>query len=87
MHDMKHLKTRLGTFWVAESGSNISADHKVYLGVDDDELAEFDTLEDAIKAVSDQATGYFKWDCQSKITTPNTATEWVDGQPAHWNKD
>ena len=85
MHDMKHLKTRLGTFWVAESGSKISADHKVYLGVDDNELAEFNTLEDAINAVSEQTTGYFKWDCQSKINAPHAIQDWLDGQPETWN--
>ena len=39
---------------------------------------------DAIKDVLDQSTGYFAWDCQSKVNAPTSLSEWREGSPEGW---
>ena len=85
-----HLKTRLGTFWVMEDELNACSDDdgdkKYYLGVDDVELAPYTDAEQAARDVYEQATGYFKWDCQSKINVPSDLSKWAQGSPDGWGK-
>ena len=80
---MWHLKTRLGTFWVIEKTLS-STQHQYYLGVDDNELASYTDANQAAQDVYNQATGYFQWDCQSRIKVPTDLADWVEGDPENW---
>lgn len=78
---MWHLRTRQGTFWVIESPTT----HKYVLGIDNDELGEYENADSAAKDVSEQATGYFPWDCQSHVKAPDQLSKWVVGEPENWS--
>ena len=80
---MWHLKTRLGTFWVMESEDPKSSD-KFLLGIDDDELAEFSSADDAAEHVYAQETGFYKWDCLAKHKAPPSLAQWETGAPEDW---
>ena len=86
MGSIWHLKTRLGTFWVMEDDELAASgsDKKYYLGVDDEELAPYTDAKQAAKDVYEQATGYFPWDCQSKIKAPKDLEQWAKGSPEDW---
>jgi hypothetical protein len=68
---MWHLRTKQGTFWVIEAPST----HKYLLGIDDAELGVYD---------DDQATGFFPWDCQSRVKAPDHVANWAVGEPESW---
>lgn len=82
---MWHLKTRLGTFWVVEEGVEDTKEGKYFLGINDEELGAYSDANSAAKDVHDQSTGYFNWDCQSKIKAPDDLQDWVEGEPENWS--
>lgn len=83
---MWHLKTKLGIFWVVEASKDTSSAQRksYYLGIDDQELGVYDDIAKAAKDVHQQATGYFSWDCQSKVQAPAVIGDWKQGQPEDW---
>lgn len=82
---MWHLKTRAGTFWVVAKPVSDMDEHKYYLGVNDEELGVYDDLNKAAQDVYTQSTGFFKWDCQSKVKAPSDISQWIQGEPENWN--
>ena len=80
---MWHLKTRLGVFWVVPLSSR---KNEFRLGVNDEELGFYTSLDQAAKDVHDQATGYFLWDCQSRVKAPDHVSNWVEGEPENWQE-
>lgn len=79
---MWYHKTRLGTFWIVESEEN----HQYYLGMDDDTLGAYQRLEDAIKGIKNQETGYLKWDQARSPAIPEDIHQWEEGEPESWHK-
>ena len=77
---MWHLKTRMGTFWVVETDEP----NHYCLGVDNDKLGDYEDAELAAKDVLEQSTGYFEWDCQSRVKVPEDLAHWTKGQPDGW---
>ncbi len=80
--NMWHLKTRQGTFWVAETPG--TAKQEYHLGINDSELGTYENPNVAVKDVCEQMTGYFPWDCQSTISVPSEISHWTEGQPENW---
>lgn len=79
---MWHLKTKLGVFWVVPVSSY---KNEFRLGVNDEELGFYTSLDQAAKDVHDQATGFLKWDMQPVARAPEHIAEWVEGEPRGWN--
>lgn len=77
---MWHLNTLMGTFWVVENEES----QRYYLGFGDEELGVYQDVESIAKDVHNQTTGHFKWDCQSKVTVPDSFSDWAAGEPAIW---
>lgn len=77
---MWHHKTKLGTFWIVESEEN----HEYYLGMDDNTLAHYKKLEDAINDIKKQETGHLRWDMSRNSAIPEDISEWDDGEPENW---
>jgi hypothetical protein len=80
---MWHHKTKLGTFWIVESEDN----HQYYLGLDSDSIGCYKRLEDAIRDIKEQSTGYLKWDESRNIEVPDDVVhQWEEGEPDNWDK-
>jgi hypothetical protein len=79
---MWHLKTRLGTFWVAPVSDS---GHQFFLGVGDQELGIYNDAEQAAQDVHNQSTGYLKWDIEVKVFAPRHITDWKEGEPQNWH--
>lgn len=75
---MWHLRTMHGTFWIVQGKK------EYYLGVNDLKLGVYNEPELAIKDVSEQNTGYFRWDCQSRVSAPKQISQWTPGEPQDW---
>jgi hypothetical protein len=80
--DMWYLKTKLGTFWLVETDSDIK--DRYFLGINDQELGSYNNADIAVKDVYEQTTGYLKWDCQAKIKVPESISQWNQGEPENW---
>lgn len=78
---MWYHKTKLGTFWIVESEEN----HQYFLGMDQESLGHYQRIEDAIKDIKGQSTGFLKWDVSRGVNVPEDVTEWVEGEPENWN--
>lgn len=76
---MWHLKTKYGTFWLVKGHVK-----EYHLGVNDVSLGIYRNAKDAIKDVSEQNTGHFYWDCQSKVSIPKEISLWAKGEPIDW---
>lgn len=84
--NMKHLNTKLGTFWIMELNSDTpELEQKYYLGVEDEELGLYSNPQSAALDVSKQATGCFRWDSQMRVTAPESISDWEEGAPESWN--
>lgn len=80
---MWHLKTRLGTFWIVEKDE---AAHKYFLGCEDDNLGEYDSIDKILDDVCNQETGFYKWDIQLKVEAPHDIQKWEEGPPETWEQ-
>jgi hypothetical protein len=76
---MWHLKTKHGTFWLLKGERN-----RYHLGINNLNLGVYKDTDTAIKDVSDQNTGYLRWDSQSRISIPRHIEQWSAGEPADW---
>lgn len=80
---MWYHKTKLGTFWIVESEDT----HQFFLGFDEESLGCYQRIEDAIRDIREQSTGYLKWDESRNITVPDDPVhQWEEGEPENWNK-
>lgn len=83
---VKHLNTKLGTFWIMELNSDTpEPEQRYYLGVGDEELGLYSNPTKAVEDVCNQSTGFLKWDSQMRVTAPNTISDWEEGIPESWN--
>jgi len=81
---MWHLRTRFGTFWVVEAPKE--DDHEqYYLGVDNQELGKYPNKDAAVEALCSQNSGYYEWDCLTKVKVPGSISMWKEGEPADWS--
>lgn len=78
---MWHIKTKLGTFWIVQGEDQTQ---KYYLGHDDEDLGEYESIEKALDDVCNQETGYLKWDELQKVSAPHDIEEWQEGAPEGW---
>lgn len=87
---MWHLKTKVGVFWVTPIPENDvnsykkKKNSKYFLGINDQELGIYTDAEEAARDVHEQRTGFYKWDCSSRINAPEHINEWVLGEPNDW---
>ena len=81
---MWYLKTKLGLFWIVESDEPM-ASPQYTLGMDDDSLGFYQSVEAAIQDVCDHKTGAIKWDASLRADAPHDVSGWVQGQPESWN--
>lgn len=82
---MWYLKTKLGTFWVLEAKeADEQLEDNIFLGINDEELGLYEDIEDAVRDVHDQATGYLRWDTQSRVNAPSSISQWIEGTPDNW---
>ena len=79
---MWHLRTKLGTFWVVEAPQGDQEQY--YLGIDNYELGKYQNKEEAVQDVCQQNTGYFDWDCLTKVKVPGKISQWKEGEPRDW---
>lgn len=80
---MWHHKTKLCTLWIIEQQEDTQ---KYFLGCDDMTLGVYDSLDKVLHDVSNQETGYLKWDEHPKAQAPVDISQWVNGEPAHWDE-
>lgn len=81
---MWYLKTKLGTLWIVEADDEPT--HCQYvLGMDEDSLGVYESVERAISDVCNHETGALKWDESLKAEAPSDINGWIEGQPESWN--
>jgi hypothetical protein len=81
---MWYLKTKLGTFWIVKSDEESM--QKVVLGMDEDALGVYQSIESAVDDVVNHETGALKWDEALRATAPSDLQEWMEGEPESWRE-
>ena len=81
---MWYLKTKLGTLWIVQAEEESS--HPQYvLGLDEDYLGLYESIEKAVEDVCNHETGALKWDESLKATAPHDLSGWKEGEPESWH--
>lgn len=80
---MWYLKTKLGTLWIVKADE--PSVPRYVLGMDDDSLGFYESIDEALDDVVNHSTGALKWDESMRASAPHNIQEWVEGEPENWN--